>query len=161
MPKYSEGTFEAKVVDYGIAETKAGDPAPFIYLEVAFPDGPAFITWRGSFKEGKAREIALKALLACGFRGTDPSVLIDGADSGAIPIGTPVSVVVEAEEYQGKTYHKVSWINAPNAGSITLRRADPAAARAKLMKLNVAGDLAKLRETVGAQTPAGDEDTPF
>lgn len=163
MAKYSVGTFEAKIVDYGISETKAGDPAPFIYLEVAFPEGPAFMTWRGSFKEGKAREIALRTLIACGFRGSDPAILVDGAEGGALPVGAVIHAVIEEDTYDGKTYHKVAWINTPGSSSGAPKRADAAAAKAKLLKLNVAGDLARLRASSPAPTPAlvGDEDTPF
>jgi hypothetical protein len=146
---YQSGTFKGYVQDYGIGETKAGDPQVFIVFGVNFPDGEKNMTWYGSLKEGKGREITIKALLAVGFEGNDVTRLIDGTNQAApLPIapGAEASLVIEEEERQdgnGKI-HKIKWVNRLGGGG-NVKRADPVAAKAKLAALNISGDIAKAR----------------
>lgn len=155
---YKAGTWIGKVVDYGVTETKDGAPAVFVSFDVDMKDdGVNNMTWRGSLKEGKGREITLKALLALGFRGRDVSELIDGPDSNMIDVGREAKLVCENEEYEGKTYCKIKWVNSMTGGPSGVQRADPAQAKAKLLKLGLAGDLAKLRTTM----PVDNSDVPF
>jgi hypothetical protein len=101
------GTYAAKVISHAISETKAGDPQAAVTF--SFNDGgPKTMTWFGSFKEGKARDITIKALLACGLKGNNPA--------GPLEIGKEVSIVIEDEEGQdGKTRSKIRWVNALGA----------------------------------------------
>lgn len=156
MSIYKSGRFSAKVTDYGISETKAGDPQAFVTFEVAFPDGAASMTWYGSFKP-KAQDITFKALQALGLNGkvTDLSI---GPDGGPIPVGTEASVVVEEEQRQDGqgTWFRIRWVNRAGGGA-TVQRADVATAKAKLAKLNVDGAMAKFR----AVNPDANADVPF
>lgn len=142
-----DGRYSAAVKDYGISETKAGAAQVFIAFDVTHDDGTSSLTWFGSLNEGKAQEITLKGLLSAGFTGKDVTDLIDGPDGGAIPLGTEVSVVIESEEYDGKTTPRIRWVNKPGGGGV--QRADASTAKAKLAKLGLAGKLAQVR----AQNP--------
>lgn len=157
MSIYKSGRFSAKVTDYGISETKAGDPQAFVTFEVAFPDGAASMTWYGSFKPGKAQEITFKALQALGLNGkvTD---LSNGPEAGPIAVGTEASVVVEEEQRQDGqgTWFRIRWVNRAGGGS-AVQRADAATAKAKLAKLNIEGAMAKFRAT----NPDVNADVPF
>jgi hypothetical protein len=153
---YKSGDFIGVVKDYGIGETKAGDPQVVITFTVDFGDaGQHDMNWYGTLKEGKGRDITLKALLAVGFHG-EVAGLLD-PDGGAIAKGTQARLVIaeEARQDGNGTVHRIKWVNSMSGGGGGIKRADPSAARAKLAKLNIEGDLAKLR----AQT--GQEDTPF
>lgn len=98
----------AKVKNYGIALTKSG--APQVTIDFECEDGKVR-TWRGSLNQGKAQDITFKALDACGFSGGDPLELAGGLDTGLIPLGHEVDLTIGNEEYQGKTYEKVQWVN--------------------------------------------------
>jgi hypothetical protein len=66
------GTYPAKVISHAISETRGGDPQAAVTFSFD-ANGPKTMTWYGSFKEGKAREITIKALLACGLKGNNPA----------------------------------------------------------------------------------------
>lgn len=155
MPIYTAGRHAAKVTDYGISETKAGDPQVFVTFDVTFPTGEARMTWYGSFKAGKAQEITFKALQELGLTGkvTDLSL---GPDGGALLLGTEASVVVEEENRQDGqgTWFRIRWVNRPGNQAGAVQRSDAGAAKAKLAALGVDGAMAKFKATNPA--PAGD-----
>jgi hypothetical protein len=140
---YTNGTFKGRVTDYGIGETKGGEPKVVVSFEVEFPTGTANMKWDGHLNAGKAREITMKALVnTLGFRGRDIAELIDGPDSNAISTGREANLVIENEPYEGKDFYKIKWVNSLGGG-MAIHRADAGSAKAKLAKLNMAGDLAK------------------
>lgn len=96
------GTYNAKVVSHAISETKAGDPQATVTFSFE-AEGTKSITWYGSFKEAAA-PITLKSLLVCGLKGNNPA--------GPLDIGREVSIVIEADDYKGKSTLKVRWVNA-------------------------------------------------
>ena len=113
------GTYVVKIASHAISETKAGLPQ----AAITFSNG---LTWFGSFKEGKAREITLKALLTCGLKGNNPA--------GPLEIGREVSIVVDDETGEdGKTRTKVRWVNALGGGIKNV--ISPDHAKAKLQGL--------------------------
>jgi hypothetical protein len=113
------GTYKAKVQDYGIKRTKAGEPAPTIAFACMTEGGSVErVFWQGSFKQGTARDIALKALMLCGL--DDPSKLANlalGKDGGALRLDKEVSVEVihEPSPSTGKVYARVQWVNSLDA----------------------------------------------
>ena len=115
MDKIPNGRHQARVIDYGLTETKAGDPQVRVKFKLV-GDGSE-ITWFGSLKEGKASEITIDSLLVCGLHGTDLLILEGGSGSGALNEEKIVSIVVEDEEYNGKTTTKVKWINSLDGGA--------------------------------------------
>lgn len=121
------GYYDAKILNYGIKKTKAGDPAPTIAFEVEVRGGKHKVFWQGSLKDGPARDISLKALMVCGF--TNPNAfpyLANGIESGLLDLTKEVQVTVEhetVEEVDDKTgqtitkkYPRVRWINESGGG---------------------------------------------
>lgn len=98
------GQYPAKVLSHAITETKAGEPQATITLQLELDGKKASLVWFGSFKEGKAREITVKALLTCGLVGNNPG--------GALEIGKEVMITVDNETDQaGRVRTRIKWIN--------------------------------------------------
>lgn len=159
---YEVGRFKARVTDYGISETLGGDPQIFVVFDVDFSTGLTPMTWYGTLKEGKGRDITLKALLTLNMQGNDIGALLDGKDGGAIPLGSEASIVTAENEYNGKTSVRIAWVNSADGGA-AVQRVDKATGLAALAKLNLTGDLLRLRATSPAPVPAKDpnSDVPF
>lgn len=79
------------------------------------------IVWRGYFTE-KSTDITFKALRAMGWQGDDL------ADLSSIE-GHEASLTIEPEEYEGKTFLKVRWVN-PISGPVLKEQMAPDAAKA-------------------------------
>lgn len=109
------GYYEARIANYGIKKTKAGDPSPTIAFEVKVDGAAHVVFWQGSLKEGPGRDITLKALAACGFRAIKCfASLANGPASGLLDMAKNVQVTIEHEEAQdgsGKRYPRVKWVN--------------------------------------------------
>lgn len=102
------GTYAGTIQSHVISETKAGEPQAAITFSLESEGRPHTMTWFGSFKEGKAREITIKTLLICGLKGNNPA--------GPLEIGKQLSLVVEEEKGQdGKVRSRIRWINALGA----------------------------------------------
>lgn len=142
------GTYKATVISHAISETKAGLPQAAVTFSFEADGRPQSLTWFGSFKEGKAREITAKALIVCGLKGNNPA--------GDLEIGREVSIVVEDETGDdGKVRSKIRWVNPPNA----VRNVIPSdMAKAKLAELE--GAIMAARQELNI--PDADEDQiPF
>ena len=151
--KIPAGRHSAKVIDYGLGETKNGDPQVKIRFKL---DGDGSeITWFGSLKEGRAREITIDALLVCGMVGDDLNDLSGGAGSGILNEKKSVSIVVEDEEYNGKTTTKVKWINDIDGGGRSL-----APDKKPLLK-SMKGDILARRAQRGKVDSKDNEELPF
>lgn len=99
------GTYIGTILSHAVTETKAGDPQASVTFSFDADSRPQNMTWFGSFKEGKAQEITIKALLTCGLKGNNPA--------GPLDIGKQVSLVIEDEKGQdGKIRSKIRWVNA-------------------------------------------------
>lgn len=151
--KIQPGIYDASIVSYGIGQTRAGDPQAMILFEYNDLDGHRHeVTWYGSFKEGKAQEITLKALLTCGFRGNDPSVLSEGVLSEALELAKAVKITIDEDTKQdGTKFMRVRWINEL---SRELKSMDRSQAKVKLGALNLAGQLAVIRSQLPTPKPA-------
>lgn len=75
------------------------------------------ISWVGTFADGKATDIAIKALEACGWTGEDPTESLDGITDNEV-----VLVVENETGDDGKVYSKVSWVNRPGAGRVKFKQ---------------------------------------
>lgn len=138
------GTFTGRIVDCGIRETKGGEIEPVIRFKWDDADGDSKEwNWRGSLKDGKAREFTLKTLIACGFTGDDLSVLCDG--SAALNTQKEFSLVIAMDTYNGKTTPKINYINDPDAPSREVNQVDKETVKRKLVSMNIANDLKGLR----------------
>lgn len=141
------GTYIGKVFTHAITETKAGDPQAAVTFTIDDEGKQKSLTWFGSFKSPKASEITIKALIACGLKGNNPA--------GDLEIGKEVQLVVEEEEGQdGKLRTRIRWVN-PVGGAASMKKVDPAAAKAKLSSLE--GAVMAARQATGIN----DEEIPF
>ncbi len=147
---FEKGRHSAKVVDYGFKDTNNGDPQIFIALKGT--ENNEQITWFGSLKEGKAREITLKTLIICGFTGNTVAGLAAGLSSNSMDLSKELSIVVNPHEYNGKTSMKVDWINLPNAG--IQNRLTQVEAVQKVQGYNLEGQLMQLRRDMNEGSTA-------
>lgn len=98
------GTYVGTILSHAVSETKAGDPQAAVTFSFEADGKSHTMTWFGSFKEGKAQEITLRALLTCGLKGNNPA--------GLLEIGKQVSLVIDEEKDQnGKLRTKIKWVN--------------------------------------------------
>ena len=159
------GTYDARVVDYGVGSNKKGDPQ--IEVKFAFnADGQErTLTWFGGVTD-KSLPHTMKALHIMGFDGSRMlDELADGVNSGILDTIGQVSIVVEHDTYEGKTFARVKWINQiGGAGFRNLM--DRGQAKTKLGAVNWKGALAAVKQDMGApktqtrpmQKAAGAED---
>lgn len=108
------GIQQARVINYRLEKSTNG----YLQVKVTFKlvgDGSE-LDWYGTFKEGKAAEIAIKSVLTCGFKKDTPlSQLDNGAGSGVLDETRIVNLQVEHEEYpvgSGEKKAKVAWVNS-------------------------------------------------
>lgn len=97
--------------EWTLSESQQGHPMAVVLFDI-LTEGAAesSLTWRGSFSEAAA-DRTIEALRHCGFEGDDLTQLT-GLDKNE------VELVVEDEEYEGKTYAKVQWVNKPRSLSV-------------------------------------------
>lgn len=166
METIKPGTYEAKVVDYGVAKTKKGDPMVMVRFAV-YPSETSVsqnITWYGTFSSPKAQEITSEALAICGMKTKNFAELANGAGSGVLDEKKVVSLTIVQEEWEGKTRTKVKYINQPG-GSGFRDKMSKADAAQLFNGLNLAGVAAaaqkKHTKEVVNHAPKFDTDEPI
>lgn len=98
------------------------------------------IDWVGTFAEGKATEITIKAMRTCGWTG-DSLDSLDGINDNEVELD------VQWDEYKGEKRLRVKWVNRPGGNRILFKTAlDPAGKKALA---------ARLRGAIAASKPAG------
>lgn len=157
------GMYNAKILNYGVKQTKSGDAAPTIKFAVG--SNPVF--WQGSWKEGKPREISLEALITCGFKKEsvrDLYKFADGLDSGLLDISKEVNVTVEHETFDGKTYPRVSWINQAGAAGKFKNAIDSGTTKMLIKGMGIEADMMAMYQSIAEPVKAvaaASEDIPF
>lgn len=144
-----EGVFRAVPSGAGLSRAQTGNMQVGVMLNVMDADGVVGeqITWYGSLSE-KAREFTFRSLRTMGWKGDDISDLS--------MLTNEVSIVVAREEYNGKTYEKVKFINAPGGSGIRnqLDESEAKAFAASLKSTVRAFDAKEGKpKTTGAPTP--------
>lgn len=153
MENLKPGRYSAKVKDYGISDSKAGKPLIMILFEVQDGvGGTREMIYRGSLNEGKAREMTFDALMVCGLKGDDISLVAHGAPGNALDSEKTVSVVIQNEEYEGKTYSKIAFVNEPG-GAAFQKKMDAGDAVTKLAGMNLKNEFAARRIEKGVKSP--------
>jgi hypothetical protein len=108
------GIYDANVSDYGVTETKKGDPMAMIRFQYLDQDGDMhFATWYGTFTHEKSKEISCDVLALCGYSSNNLADLAKGKGSGVLSEHKKVSITLTAEEWEGKTRIKVKYVNPP------------------------------------------------
>lgn len=106
LPK--PGQYVAKIISYGIAEPKDATKKPEVRLTFEFDENGTNrqVNYKG-FLTDAAAEYTIKNLITCGMKSDKLSSL---TQPGAFE-NKEISITVEHEEYNGKTYARVKWIN--------------------------------------------------
>jgi hypothetical protein len=168
MEPVKPGKYLAKVVNYGIGETKAGNPQACITFSFIEGETNREMTWYGFFTE-RTIERTIDSLLICGMKGNDPRVLVAGPKSNALDMETEVSIVVENDKDdkgnvilndKGQPTPKIRWVN--RAAGTAFKRMDEKSVFAKLGDLK--GLVASRRNETGikdAPKPTQDNSPSF
>ena len=98
------GNYEGTISSYGVSTTKAGKPVIVIDFKVADDS----IRWNGYLSSPMAIEIACKTLADLGYKETSFEKLADGE---GLDDSRVYFLTVKEEEYNGKLYSKIAWIN--------------------------------------------------
>ena len=156
-------TYKARVVNYCIVTSKAGDPMVAVVFRYTDTDNAQKdITWRGSLKNEKAQEITIDTLILLGFNGTELALLANGPVSNVLDTNKDVEIVVGEEDFEGKTHTKVAYVNAVGGGGFK-DKLDEAGAVQKLQGLNLAATIMERRQKSGvkASSATPKKDLPF
>lgn len=101
----------AKAKSWGLGESSTGKPQISVEFDI-LTDGADLqsIVWRSYFTEDTWQR-TVESLRHCGWEGSDVSS-VTGLDANE------VELVIEDEEYNGKTFPKVRWVNKPGGLAI-------------------------------------------
>ena len=116
MSMIPEGTYSAVVIEDDVqwGYTQKGNEQ--IAVGVRITRGPhegRQLAWRGYFTE-KTEERTLQSLRYMGWQGNNVTELG--------PLTNEFSIVVKHEEYDGKTFARIAWINSAGGGRIKLQQ---------------------------------------
>lgn len=152
--KIKAGDHIGHVQSWGISKTNAGNPQVFARFDIG-------LTWWGTLKEGRGREISLESLVVMGFKGDDLADLVRDP-MGALDKDKDLRLVVEYEADQsGELKPRIKWIN--DVAGPMKNQMNETDALAALANLKVAGDLMKIRKDKGVNLDATEpsSDIPF
>jgi hypothetical protein len=141
-----DGRYQAKIVNYEIALTKAGDPQVIVNFEFEYEGNPTRLRWYGSLKETQ-RERTIDTLILCGLKSNDLKVLATGVQDGITPaldLTREFQIVVENQDNNGKTFTKIRYVNA--SGASKFKNVIPAEALTKIGALNLEGAIMARRQ---------------
>lgn len=109
-----EGEDGSHIARWGVAGEKKTKQV-LIYFEITDGEWAGHVLpWFGYFSKAAAKR-TVESLRYCGFKGDD---LFD-LDNQALDQG--VNVLVEHNEYDGKTYARIAFVNASGGGAIQLK----------------------------------------
>lgn len=109
------GTYKAVAIaeDVQFGKAKSGTKQVAIPFRVTEGDFAGHVITYFGFFTDKTWKRTLEALRYCGWKGDDLSELG--------PLDQEVEIVVEHEEYDGKTRAKVAWVNRIGSGRVQLQ----------------------------------------
>jgi hypothetical protein len=152
------GKFNGRAIKWELATATTG--TEYILVKFCLDDG-TYVYWRG-FMTDKTWARTVEALKYCGWDGADfGSLFNEEADNG---MGTSdVELVLEEEEYEGKTVTKVKWVNALGGAPMKVQGAMSGEERRRFIAKMQArlGSTGKVPPTKPTTRPAPDDDIPF
>lgn len=164
MSSIEPGKYTARIKDYGLVKSKNDILQAVVEFEFADKEGEVKnLTWFSSFKEGKAREITIQALLVCGITNnlgsmSDFEKFNAGNGSGCLDQEKDIQITVEMKKKwkDGKETDEkgpsISWVN--EIGGSALREKIAKDDLVKMMPgLNFGGEIAKARAEKGTPKP--------
>lgn len=160
MAAMQPGTYRARIINYTISENKSGNPQVEILFEYTDGEGlagtPHQVRWWGQLTE-KSLPFVLKVLWVLGFQGkttAELAKLSDGVESDCLDLGKEVDLVLVEAERNGKKYIEVKYINDPEFAPGGFKNAmTKDKVKVKLGALNIEGQMALIRQEMGAQAP--------
>lgn len=155
MNKLEAGNHLGKIFDYCMQATKDFEPRLVIQFEL---ESGHYVLWGGTFKNEKAREIAFRTLKTLNFHGRIED-LANGKESGCLDTDKQVQLVVEFEEYNGKSYPKVQWVNEVGGGALQ-NRLDRNETAKLCAHLNLNGELMKAGFNTSSASGGGSSQQP-
>lgn len=157
MSEIKPGYYNGKIVKYGIGKTQSGNPQAMIQFQFQTPDGQSHtLTWYGSFSE-KAKKFTIDALLRCGLRVDNISILANGVESGALDTEKELSLDIRKEKGDdGKERLKIAWVN--EIGSSAFKNIIPQVEAMSLLQ-GLEADVAMRRAETGIKK--SDDDLGF
>ena len=136
---------KSKAKSIGIVE---GKNSPMV--QVVFDVNGQDMKWSGSLADGKAREITADALIVLEF-----TSLNDICNGKGINFNKVVNLTIEDEEYNGKVYQKIKWINEENKKEVL------AASEAIIKVKGIGLDALIMSRRGSAKQSLSSEDIPF
>lgn len=102
----AEGKYVARAedIDFGVADTGS----EYVAMSFCIMEGPHQgdrYTWRSYFNTSENAERSLKSLRYCGWDGDDLESI------SSEQLHNLVQVTIEHQEYEGKTYPRIVWVN--------------------------------------------------
>lgn len=118
MSDVKAGSHKAKIIDYGL---RAGSDGKKPSVQIVLKGEDFTLSWFGQLETEKNQEFTAKTLFACGCTKSmatpaDWQAFNEGAGSGFLDESKELDVTVAIEEYKGKMYTKIKWINEPGFG---------------------------------------------
>jgi hypothetical protein len=156
------GEYSARAISWDFGQTKKGENQIAILFGL-LDDPTKRLTYYGQFGE-KTLKHTMKALRACGWRGSDLSELFGGA--GGLD-EKDVMLVVENEEWDGKIRTRIKWVNPLGVSmesplDAAGMKAFAASMKAKIVALDPASAKVKAApKSVPVPKPTGGDDIPF
>lgn len=162
MSKIFPGTYRARIVNWAISNNSKDNPQAEVLFE--FNDGSTAqvggqfhqIRWWGQFTGSeKAQAYTLKTLAMLGFKGKtdeDFAKLADGVEGGMLDLAAEVDLVIEeAAKEDGTPVTRIKYINTPGYAPGGFKNAmSKGEAKVKLGALNLAGQMAMVRQQMGS-----------
>ncbi len=160
----AQGKYQGRAKEWKLGETSTGKEQVAVEFEFRAGEQVHNLLWFGFFTDA-ALETTLKALRACGWKGTDVLELdTPQADLSA----NEVTLVVEHEVYEGVTRARIRWVNGSSGvGVVNALPAEKRANFAQRMKASIlAAEQGKPKASPptpapGAAKPAASGDIPF
>lgn len=146
------GVFQGTIKDYGVSETKSGNPQVFVKFGFEHEGAAKELTWYGSFVGG-AKDITLKTLIYCGLAPQFFSQLVNlrnGVASNMLDLNKVLNLDVQEEPKQDGSGMRtvIQWVNDPNS-SPAIKKIDEAKNAQYFGSMGFDGDLIRLAGELG------------
>jgi hypothetical protein len=146
------GVFQGTIKDYGVSETKSGNPQVFVKFGFEHEGAAKELTWYGSFVGG-AKDITLKTLIYCGLSPQMFSQLVNlrnGVASNMLDLNKVLNLDVQEEPKQDGSGMRtvIQWVNDPNS-SPAIKKIDEAKNAQYFGSMGFDGDLVRLAGELG------------
>lgn len=154
----NNGTYKGKIKDYGYTKSpKTGTVSVMVQFDIYEGDDLFQLVWNGYLSE-KAKEKTIKTLVeVLGFKGTNGEEIANGIGSGVLNEDQEYDLVIENEEYKGKFYPKIKWINLQGQSGGKIGKLS----KAEVIQsgINITGDLLAMKQSMPKKAP--DDDIEF